>query len=63
MLEWMADSGQARWDAQQHAVVLTHLVWLRESGLATVDYVRHTLVLGDAGDAMVPGSAAGVSAG
>jgi hypothetical protein len=46
VLQWLADSGQARWDSELEALVLTYLTWLTESGLAEVDYHRHTLVLG-----------------
>jgi hypothetical protein len=52
LLEWMASSGQVRWDSEQYAVELTHLVWLRENGLAAADCDRHTFVLGDVGDPM-----------
>ena len=46
-LEWMASSGQVRWDSERSAVILTHLMWLRLNGLASVDRHSRTLVLGD----------------
>jgi hypothetical protein len=52
LLEWMAFSGQARWDSERYAVVLTHLMWLRECGLAAADSERRTFVLGDETDPM-----------
>jgi hypothetical protein len=58
LLEWMAVSGQARWDSEHDAVVLTHLIWLRECGLAAADSERRTFVLGDAGDPMARRNAA-----
>jgi hypothetical protein len=57
VLEWMVSSGQARWDGEEHAVVLSHLVWLRESGLAAAYYERDMLVLGDNQDAMAHNAA------
>jgi len=52
LLEWMAVSGQARWDSEHDAVVLTHMMWLRECGLAAADSERRTFVLGDTSDPM-----------
>jgi hypothetical protein len=61
LLQWMADSGQARWDPELDALVLTYLAWLSESGLAAVDYDRHTLVLGAADEKMARMAGASVA--